>query len=105
MADAGDIVVDFFVCFFVCFSEYATGYYADQEKKSLGIQPDLTQNAVVIGVGGGGGGGGASTSTMTTTTTPAYCEYTYSEPTSASAKSGALTPVRLLFLFFVCISA
>ena len=104
MADAGDIVVDFFVCFFVCFSEYATGYYADQEKKSLGIQPDLTQNAVVIGVGGGGGGG-ASTSTMTTTTTPAYCEYTYSEPTSASAKSGALTPVRLLFLFFVCISA
>ena len=63
-------------------TEYATGYYSDQEKKSLGIQPDLTQNAIAGGVA--------------TSSTPAYCEYTYSEPTSASGKSGALTPVRIL---------
>jgi hypothetical protein len=67
------------------FTEYATGYYTDQEKKCLGIQPDLTQNAVVNGNGGNG--------MVSAPPTPAYCEYTYSEPTSGSGKSGALTPV------------
>ena len=67
------------------FTEYATGYYTDQEKKCLGIQPDLTQNAVVNGNGGNG--------MVSAPQTPAYCEYTYSEPTSGSGKSGALTPV------------
>jgi len=60
-------------------SEYATGYYTEQEKKCLGIQPDLTQNAVG--------------NLNSTPANAAYCEYTYSEPTSGSAKSGALTPI------------
>jgi hypothetical protein len=70
-------------------AEYATGYYSDQEKKCLGIQPDLTQNA---GIGGANNRPPAS----------AYCEYTYSEPTTSgcgsASKSGALTPVRICFL-------
>lgn len=65
-------------------SEYATGYYTDQEKKCLGIQPDLTQNAGIGGVN-------------QSPPAPAYCEYTYSEPTTSgcgsASKSGALTPI------------
>ena len=71
--------------FFLNYVEYATGYYTDQEKKCLGIQPDLTQNAGIGGVNH-------------SPPTPAYCEYTYSEPTTSgcgsASKSGALTPVR-----------
>lgn len=73
-------------------TEYATGYYTDQEKKCLGIQPDLTQNAV----GSGGVAGSANSS--------AYCEYTYSEPTTSGtsgSKSGALTPVIVCFILLV----
>ena len=73
-------------------TEYATGYYSDQEKKCLGIQPDLTQNA---GMGG---------MNANSPPNPAYCEYTYSEPTTSgcgsASKSGALTPVRIIFLSF-----
>lgn len=71
-------------------AEYATGYYSDQEKKCLGIQPDLTQNA---------GMGGMNTNSPPT---PAYGEYTYSEPTTSgcgpASKSvtGALTLVSIL---------
>ncbi len=73
-------------------AEYATGYYTDQEKKCLGIQPDLTQNAV-----GGNHHHHHHTSNSSSPSTVAYCEYTYSEPTTSgcgtAGKSGALTPV------------
>ena len=84
------IVVSWFAWFWHL--EYATGYYTDQEKKCLGIQPDLTQNA-----GGNGGVSGSANSS-------AYCEYTYSEPTTSGtgSKSGALTPViTFLFVLFL----
>lgn len=101
-----DFHIYLFCLFFDGNTEYATGYYTDQEKKCLGIQPDLTQNAV--GGNGGSGGHHLQSNGNTNSSTPstlAYCEYTYSEPTTSgcgsAAKSGALTPVNGYVISFM----